>query len=530
METTGKRRRPTRREALNATARAAGVATVLTAVPFAAARAMDGGKDAEGGGSLSAAARDYLAHDATGLAALVRRRETTPRELLEAAIEIAERVDPAINALSQRFDERARRAADDGLPAGPLHGVPYLLKDLALMMGGTVTTQGSRYFRDFTAPADDTFVARLKAAGLNIFGKTTTPEFGLTVTTESALTGITRNPWNPERSSGGSSGGAAAAVAAGIVPAAQGSDGGGSIRIPSACCGLFGLKPSRGRTPVGPFRGEGWAGLSVAHAITRSVRDSALLLDLVSAPEPGARLAAPPPPHSHVEAAGRDPERPLRIALLAAHPLGGELHPDCRAAVESAAKLCADLGHHVEPAFPELDVEALNRAIVSVIAVETSLLVSARARATGVPPSPEVLEPVTLAYHELGRTMDPRAYPRALYDIQAQAFRMGRFMERYDVILSPTLARPPARFGIVSLDQPFEKYREAVAAYSPFTAIYNMTGQPAMNVPLFWNAEGLPIGTMFAARYGEEHTLFSLASQLERARPWKDRHPPLRPA
>ncbi|RMF13638.1 MAG: amidase [Alphaproteobacteria bacterium] len=514
---------PTRRDALHTAAGAAGAVALATAAPIAAMASSGGTPD------LSAGARDYLKHDATGLAAIVRRREATPEELLAAAIEIAERVNPAINALSQQFEERAHKATETGLPPGPLHGVPYLLKDLALMMGGTVTTQGSRYFRDFTAPADDTFVARLKAAGLNIFGKTTTPEFGLTVTTESALTGITRNPWNLERSSGGSSGGAAAAVAAGIVPAAQGSDGGGSIRIPAACCGLFGLKPSRGRTPVGPFRGEGWAGLSVVHALTRSVRDSALLLDLVSAPEPGARLAAPPPPRSYVEAAGRDPERPLRIALLAAHPLGGELHPDCHAAVEEAAKLCTELGHHVEPAFPTLDIEVLNRAIVAIIAIETSLLISAREQATGVPPSPGVLEEVTLAYHELGRTMDPRAYPQALYDIQTQAYRMGRFLESHDVILSPTLARPPIGFGTVSLDQPFEKYRAAVAAYSPFTAIYNMTGQPAMNVPLYWNAQGLPIGTMFAARYGEEHTLFSLAGQLERARPWAGRHPPVWP-
>ncbi len=517
-------RRPTRREALNTTAGAAGAIALAATAPLSAVAAP------KGDGPLSIRARDYLEHDATGLAALVRRHETTPRELLDAALEIAARVDPAINATSQRFEERAYEAAKTGLPSGPLAGVPYLLKDLALMMGGTRTTQGSRYFRDFMAPADDTFVTRLKAAGLNIFGKTTTPEFGLTVTTESALTGITRNPWNLERSSGGSSGGAAAAVAAGIVPAAQGSDGGGSIRIPAACCGLFGLKPSRGRTPVGPFRGEGWAGLSVTHALTRSVRDSALLLDLVAGGEPGARLAAPPPPHSYVEATRREPEHPLRIALLAEHPLGGELHSDCRAAVEDAAKLCTELGHHVETAFPALDTETLNNAIIAIIAVETSLLVSAREQATGVQPSPEVLEQVTLAYHELGRTIDPRAYPKALYDIQAQAYRMGRFLEDYDIILSPTLARPPVGFGVVSLDQPFAAYREAVAAYSPFTALYNMTGQPAMNVPLHWNSQGLPIGTMFAARYGEEHTLFSLAGQLERARPWAKRRPPIRPA
>lgn len=469
---------------------------------------------------------EYAAQDAVGLAALVRKGEVGATELLEAAIARAEAVNPAINAVVLKHYELARQTLATSVPTGPLAGVPWLLKDLGIELKGTVTTNGCRFFRDAVADFDSTLVERYRRGGLVIFGKTASPEFGQTATTESRLWGLTRNPWNLEYSTGGSSGGAAAAVAAGIVPAAHASDGGGSIRIPASHCGLFGLKTSRGRTPRGPDAIESWMGLSVQHAITRSVRDSAAILDLSQGPEPGSRVVPRVGADSYAAGHRESPGR-LRIALWDTHIFGKSVHPDCREAVAKTAQLCESLGHAVEPAFPVLPVQEMALAMGTM--TSTGMLVSVRDREKqlGRSATEADLEPINW------RSLQAAAKKTAedLYRARATFDRVGRvldeFLERYDVVLSPTTAVPPPKLGELSLDQPFEKFASAAIDASPFTMVYNMSGQPAMSVPLHWNPAGLPIGTQFAGRFGDELTLLRLAAQLEEAAPWAGRRPGL---
>lgn len=462
-------------------------------------------------------------NDALGLAALVARRQVSPSELLELAIARAEALNPSYNFLSQRHYDYGRAAIARGLPAGPFTGVPWLVKDLGTYIAGEITGQGSRYFSSSRASVTSELVRRYERAGLVIFGKTTTPEFGLTPTTESAATGPTRNPWNPKRTTGGSSGGAAAAVAAGVLPAAHATDGGGSIRIPASCCGLFGLKPSRGRVPMGPLRTEGWGGMSVHHAVTRTVRDSAALLDAVHGLEPGSRYAAPTPERPFLQEVGRSPGR-LRIALNVAALAGTPVDAECIAATREAARLCERLGHHVEEAAPKLDVGKLGRASFAIISSSLAADIEARHAATGIAPGPQVLEPVTLAYYQIGLKTTGLDYARANNDLQEAAVTMAQFMERYDIMLSPTLASPPLELGILGLSpKELNDYFTTVSAFTPFTGLMNHTGQPSMSVPLAMSAAGLPIGIMFSARYGQEATLFRLAAQLEQAAPWADR-------
>ena len=340
-------------------------------------------------------------HDALGLADLVRRKQVSPAELLNLAIEQVEALNPHFNFMARKHYDYARAAIAKGLPDGPFTGVPWLLKDLNTYLAGEVTGQGSRYYKDYRAPVTSELVRRHERAGLVVFGKTTTPEFGLTTTTESLATGLTRNPWDPERIAGGSSGGAAAAVAAGVIPAAHATDGGGSIRIPASACGLFGLKPSRGRVPMGPLRTEGWGGMSTHHAVTRSVRDSAALLDATHGLEPGSRYGAPSPERSYLEEVTRNPGR-LRIALNVTTSGGTAVDPECVAAVREAARLCESLGHHVEEAAPKLDAGAIGRASFAIISSSVAADLEARKAATGIAPGPDVLEAVTLAFYQMG--------------------------------------------------------------------------------------------------------------------------------
>jgi len=462
--------------------------------------------------------------DAVAQAELVRRREITPVELVEAAIARIERLNPALNAVILPMYELARAAAQRPAGDGRFAGVPFLLKDLLAEYAGARFTEGSDFLHDYVPAEDSELVARFKRAGLIIVGKTNTPEFGILPTTEPRRFGATRNPWAPGRTTGGSSGGAAAAVAAGMVPMAHANDGGGSIRIPASCCGVFGLKPSRGRNPLGPHYGDVFGGLIEEHAVTRSVRDSAALLDATCGPDLGDPDWGRPrrPFFSEV---GADPGR-LRIAFTTAAPNGAPVHPDCAAAVREGAQICADLGHEVVPdVAPALDGQALGRAFTVAWAAGCAWTVDDWARRTGRKPVPELLEPLTWALRERGREHSASAYLLARQDMQRAARAVARFFCDYDVWLTPVLAQPPVPLGFFDSppDDPTLGLRRS-ADFSPFTFLCNVTGQPAMSVPLFWSAESLPIGTHFIGQFGGEATLFRLAAQLEAARPWAGRY------
>lgn len=464
-------------------------------------------------------------HDALGLAELVAKREVSPGELLSAAIARAEAVNPKLNFLARKHYDYARQVIARGVPNGPFAGVPWLIKDLNTYLDGTITGNGSRFYQNNVASFSSELVKRYERAGLVIFGKTTCPEFGLSGTTESAATGATHNPWNPNYTSGGSSGGAAVAVAAGVLPAAHATDGGGSIRIPSSCCGVFGLKPSRGRVPMGPPLTEGWGGMSVHHAVTLSVRDSAALLDAVAGIEPGSRYGAPTPERPYLEEARRDPA-PLRIALVMTPPAGSAVDPECAQAAEAAARLCERLGHHVEPVTLPIDADAIGRATFAIIGSSVANMLRTRSAATGIKIGPDVVEPVTLMYNQMAQKMTGMDVVHANDTLQALAIQVAQFMQSYDLILSPTLAELPQPLGQLSLDD-VQRYMKTVPPFTPYTGIENMTGQPSMSVPLGMSRSGLPIGVMFSARYGDEATLFRLAGQLERAAPWAKRRPPI---
>ena len=469
---------------------------------------------------------EYRNRDAIALAELVRAGDTSASELLELAIARAEAVNPRLNAIVLEHFDLARKAAAAKLPDGPFSGVPYLLKDLKVAMRGTITTEGSRFYAGNRHEADDTLVSRYREAGFVFFGKTASPEFGSSPSTESTLHGETRNPWNLAHSAGGSSGGSAAAVAAGILPAAHASDGGGSIRIPASACGLFGMKPSRGRVPAGPGAYEGWGGLSASHAVSRSVRDSAALLDAVQGRATGDAYNAPPRERPFLEEVTREPGK-LRIALMTDSVLGAEVDTACKAAAENAAKLCAALGHEVEAASPTLDVGAVWMAYGLLVYVGVSSMVAAREAELGRQAGPDDLEEINLVNVANGKNPTAIEYHRARDTLHGSSRTLGEFMHDYDVIVSPTMAFVPPKLGERSLAQPMESFVPPATKASAFTALFNITGQPAMSVPLHWTDAGLPVGVQFAARLGDEATLFRLAAQLEQAQPWFDRVPPL---
>ncbi len=413
------------------------------------------------------------------------------------------------------------------MPAGPFAGVPYLLKDLGVYYAGTITSAGSAFFRDAVADHDSEIVARMKRAGLVILGKTNTSEFGLSTSVEPKLFGPTRNPWNVEFSAGGSSGGAAAAVACGMLPIAHATDGGGSIRIPASCCGLFGLKPTRARTPLGPDLGEGWSGASVGHAVTRSVRDSAALLDATAGPDVGDPYWAPPPRGPYLAEVGAAPGR-LEIAFTTRAWSGHPVHPECVAAVSQAAKLCESLGHSVEEASPFIDEELHNKARRVIIGANTRMTLEARGKALGREPKPDDVETFTWAAAESGRELTASDYAGAIRALHQVGRVVGRFFTRYDLLLTPTMCEPPYKLGVLSMtgNNDPQAYLQALLGTIAFTSLFNTSGNPAMSIPLHWSAQGLPIGVQFAAAFGDEATLFRLAAQLEAAQPWADRRPP----
>jgi amidase len=487
--------------------------------------------------------REYEQYDATGLAKLVAGKQVTAAELLEAAWAKIDAGEPKLNAIAQKF--RARAAAQAAAPlAGPFAGVPFLLKDLEMDYAGETLTMGSLAAKDFTATHNAEVTNRYLAAGLVIAGSTTTPELGLKATTETAMNGATRNPWNTGHTPGGSSGGAGAAVAARYVPMAGAADGGGSIRIPAAYCGLFGLKPSRGRVPSGPDAGELWDGCVVTLAVSRSVRDSAVLLDAVAGPAVGDPFIIAPPERPYAAEIGAEPGK-LRVGFSAASPVGGRVDADHVAAVLAAAKLLESLGHHVEEAAPAVNGKDVARCYMGMYFGHVAAFVAKLRRLTGAAES--AFETDTRAIVLLGRALSAEAFVAMRNEWNGFARAVGAFHERFDVYLTPTTAMKPARIGELVTPKSQERMAKMMIALragklllksgivdklafdslerTPFTQLANMTFCPAMSVPLHWGADGLPVGVQFSARFGAEGLLFRLASQLEAAQPWADKLP-----
>ena len=470
---------------------------------------------------------EYQKQDAVGLAALVRNRDVSADEVLDAAVARLDQVNGTLNAVIDRFEGEARQAIKDGLPDGPLRGVPYLVKDIGVWMKGHPTAAGSRLFKQ-SAPAavDSELIAAYRRAGLVMFGKTNTPEFGAAAVTESPSFGIARNPWNLDRTCGGSSGGTASAVAAGVVPAAHGSDGGGSIRIPASCCGLFGLKPSRGRVSSAPL-GDAWNGFAINHALTRSVRDSAALLDASCQNVSGDNNFISPPATPFLQDVGRDPGK-LRVGyipgmLMSALPID----PEIAAAVADAARLCTSLGHDVEETKIEagfLGVRAKANAILSANMAQMLKTVGA---ARGRPVTEDEVEGVVWIVAQDGLALSGVEISEAFAEVYQFNRAIGAVFDHFDVLLMATLGQTPVKVGQLSITRIDDRdaYTEALYRFMPNTQPFNISGATAMSVPLGWSKDGLPIGIQFVARNGNEALLFRLAGQLEQVRPWAQRRP-----
>lgn len=495
--------------------------------------------------------KEYTRYDAIGLAELVRRGEVTAGELCEAAIQCIEQLNPKLNAVVTPMYDIGRGVAERQALEGPFAGVPFLLKDLMYAFAGVPMSSGSKAYKHFVPDYDSEMVKRFKKAGLVILGKTNTPEFGLMGVTEPAVFGPCRNPWNTDHTPGGSSGGAAAAVAAGMMPMAAGGDGGGSIRIPAGYCGLFGLKPSRGRNPCGPHHGRPWQGAVQEHVITRSVRDSAAALDATHGPDIGAPYAIHPPSRPYLEEVGTPPGQ-LKIGFSTTSPVGADVHPECIEAVMKAARMLETLGHQVEERQPAVDGRALAKSYITMYFGEVAADLEDMRAVLRRKPTPSDVEPTTYTLGLLGRAVSAGEFVAAMRCWDRSARQMGAYFETYDLYMTPTTAHPPAKIGEVQ-PSPIEKtFMKAVntlgmgrllkatgivdqlaqksLARTPFTQLANLCGLPAMSVPLHWTAEGLPCGTQFIAPFGHEDTLFRLAAQLEEAQPWADRNPPVWPA
>jgi amidase len=490
---------------------------------------------------------EYLAHDATALAELVRSGEVTAADLLDIALERIASLNPTLNAVVRLMEDDARRDAARP-PSGPFAGVPFLAKDLISTYAGHPTSSGTSLLADYVVDHDSELAKRVRASGVSVAGKTNLPEWGLVPVTEPAFWGPCRNPWATEHTPGGSSGGSAAAVASGMVPMAGGGDGGGSIRIPASCCGLFGLKPTRGRTPTGPDFGLLWRGATVEHVLARSVRDSAAMLDATHGSDAGAPLEIPPPARPFLDEVQAEPAR-LRIAWTTEPTLGSRVHPDCVTAVAKAAALLRELGHDVAERTPRVDGPAFSRAFLTMVSAELAADLDFVAGLIGRRPGRRDLEPTTWALALLGRAISAHEYATALRTLEMTGRTVGAFFAGVDLLLTPTLASPPPRIGelqpsrmesallrilgvfgsgrLVRLAGLLDEAAAGAFDFTPWTPIYNATGQPAMSVPLHWSAAGLPVGVHFVARFSDEATLLRLAGQLERAAPWFDRLPAL---
>ena len=466
--------------------------------------------------------------DATAQADLVRRKEVSPTEMVEFAIDRIERLNPELNAVITPLFDRARKAAAETCLDAPFAGVPFLLKDIAAEYAGTPISEGSALLAGhYISPQDSELVRRYRAAGLIILGKTNVPEFALMPTTEPRQFGATRNPWNTTMTAGGSSGGSTAAVASGMVAVAHANDGGGSIRVPSSCCGLVGLKPTRGRNSQGPEVGDVANGLLCDHVVTRSVRDSAAILDATAGPLPGDPYNPTPPERPYAEEVARAPQR-LRIGLGTVALNGTPAHPDCVAAAESAAKLCEDLGHDVVEASPSVDSRRLFKAFGNVWAGFLCWAVKDWARRSGRTPEEALFEPATWRTFLHGERQSSGDYLLAVQNLQRASREAAGFFNDYDIWLTPTLAQPPVPLGYFDYTRETrDQHIARLGEYTGFTLIANASGQPGISLPLHWNDDNLPIGVQLLGRYGDEATLLRLAGQLEQARPWLDRRPPV---
>ncbi len=496
--------------------------------------------------SISAA---YDAHDALGLASLVREKQVSPDELLDEAIRRAREVNPKLNAIVLEMFDEARRALAAGLPEGPLRGVPFLLKDLAQPYAGFPLRHASKLYEHHVPAAHGELLKRYLAAGLVVFGRTSSSEFGILPTTEPRLYGPCHNPWKRDVTTGGSSGGAAAVVAARVVPVAHGGDAGGSIRIPASCCGVFGLKPTRGRNPMGPDSSERGHGLGAEHVITLSVRDSAAFLDASAGPEHTAPYWAPPQTGSYLEETRRPPGK-LKIAFTHKPLLPGIEDADCKSSIEDAVTLLRELGHECVEASPPVDGAKISQAFFATYCAGVAGELNLAAKYLGRPARPDDVEPTTWIMGMIGRTsFSAGDFSMSLRELQEMSRDVHRFMAGYDCFLTPTLGKPPVAHGSLGPQGREKSLQEFVArmnftsalklpglldkaiarafGFAPFTAVGNVTGQPSMSVPLWWNAAGLPMGVCFTGRFGDEATLFRLATELEQARPWKHKKPPV---
>jgi Asp-tRNA(Asn)/Glu-tRNA(Gln) amidotransferase A subunit family amidase len=470
---------------------------------------------------------DYERYDALGLAGLVKSGRVLPAELLEAAIERVEARNGAVNAVTMKLYDYGRKAIADGLPDGPFTGVPFLLKDLTASLAGVRTTRGSKFFADAPPPAADSLhVTRLKKAGLVIFGRTNTCELGLSLTCEPQLYGPTKSPWDLTRISGGSSGGAAASVGARMLPMAHASDGFGSIRAPAACCGIVGLKPTRGRNTMAPYIGEGLGGCSTEHAVTLTVRDTAALLDATAGAGPGDPYVAPAPARPFLAEVQAE-RRPLRIAYTTAAPNGAPVETEYLEALAETVVFCKDLGHKVEEADPDIDRATVVPTFLTFAAANMVVNLASHPTA-GRPARKGEVENVSWSTAQRGEKIAAADYVRATQTAHKLGRQMADFHEGYDVLLTPGLGTLPPKLGWIDMMlEDVDEYWRRVFTFSPFTVWFNLTGQPALMLPLGRTASGFPVAVQLAGRYGEEGTILSLGAQLEKARPWFEKKPPI---
>lgn len=470
---------------------------------------------------------EFSSYDGLGLAELVKNNEVKSDELVRLSIEAIKALNPELNSVVQILEEEAQNEIDGGLHDGPFKGVPFLIKELALHAKNVKCNMGSRLAEGAVIPVDSELMARFRKAGFVTVGTTTAPEFGYNAATEAVLYGPTRNPWNLKNSSGGSSGGSAASIAAGIVPVAHANDGGGSIRIPASCSGLVGLKPTRGRIPTGPFAGEHLNGLGIEFALTKTVRDTAFLLDVVSGPDVGCYGWAESPQEEYKSVIEK-PVRPLKIAWTATPATGVPVDEECIKALHETVQLCKDLGHIVVEDFPKYEVEPFSLATLRIWTANIYKMVNGAAQLTGRTPSEENIEAAIWQCYLYGKEMKASEFLDAIETNATVSRQVGQFFTGYDVLLSPTLAQLPAEIGMLNANNPnidAKQWTEQIFTYAPFTNLFNATGQPSISLPLKVSKSGLPIGMQFTGRFADEATLLQLAAQLELALPWKNRKP-----